>query len=88
MMDLATHKVIRPDSVVKVGPDGRIGDEVLVVAPALVRASRTERGVGKVVVCKATVLVRLDEPMGKRARGIKALGAWTPSWFGGDEGVE
>ena len=61
------------------------------IAPALLRIQqsdeegRRERGV---VVCKPTVLVKLDEPMGKRSRGInKALGAWTPSWFGGDEGA-
>lgn len=86
MVDLATHKVIRPDSALKVGEDGRIGEEMLVVAPALVREGG---GGGRVMVCKATVLVRLDEPMGKRGRGIRALGAWTPSWFGGGaDGVE
>lgn len=86
MMDLMTHKVIRPDSVLKVAEDGRIGEEVLVVSPALVRDQK--EGKGKVMVCKPTVLVKLDEPMGKRSRGIKALGAWTPSWLGGDDGVE
>ena len=78
--------MIRPDSALKVGEDGRIGEEMLVVAPALVREGG---GGGRVMVCKATVLVRLDEPMGKRGRGIRALGAWTPSWFGGGaDGVE
>ena len=86
MLDLTTHKVIRPDSILKVADDGRVGEEMLVVSPALVRDQRD--GKGKVMVCKPTVLVKLDEPMGKRSRGIRALGAWTPSWFGGDEGVE
>ena len=86
MVDVATHKIIRPDSVLKIGEDGRIGEEMLVVSPALVRDPK--EGKGKVLVCKPTVLVKLDEPMGKRGRGIKALGAWTPSWFGGDDGVE
>lgn len=83
MIDITTHKVIRPDSVLKVADDGRIGEEKLVVSPALLRLHRV--GKGKVLVCKPTMLVKLDEPMGKRSRGIKALGAWTPSWFGGDE---
>ena len=85
MMDVATHKMIRADSAVKAAEDGRIGEEVLVVCPALVRALRD--GKGRVVVCKATVLVKLDEPMGKRARsGMMALGAWTPGWLGGGGG--
>lgn len=81
-----THKVMRPDSILKVTDDGRIGEEMLVVSPALVRAQKD--GKGKVMVCKPTVLVKLDEPMGKRSRGIRALGAWTPSWLAGDDGVE
>ena len=97
MIDITTHKVIRPDSVLKVAQDGRIGEDVLVVSPALVRdrdqkddgnGNGNGSGKGKVMVCKPTVLVKLDEPMGKRSRGIRALGAWTPSWFGGDEEVE
>ena len=87
MVDLQTHKVIRPDSGLKVGDDGRIGEDVLVVSPALVRDSK-DGGRGKVLVCKPTVVVKLDEPMGKRSRGIRALGAWTPSWFFGDDGLE
>lgn len=86
MIDIMTHKIIRPDSMLKVAEDGRIGEEMLVVSPALVRDQKD--GNGKVMVCKPTVLVRLDEPMGKRIRGIKALGSWTPSWLGGDDGVE
>lgn len=84
MIDIATHKILRPDSALKVGEDGRIGEEVVVIAPALLRLLR--EGKGKVLVCKPIVLVKLDEPMVKRGRGIKALGAWTPSWFGGEEG--
>ena len=86
MIDLTTAKVIRPDSVLKIAEDGRIGEEMLVVSPALVRDQKD--GPAKVMVCKPTVLVRLDEPMGRRSRGIRALGAWTPSWLGGDDGVE
>ncbi|CAD6591487.1 MAG: hypothetical protein ASARMPREDX12_005190 [Alectoria sarmentosa] len=85
MMDIMTHKIIRPDSILKVAEDGRIGEEMLVVSPALVRNQRD--GNGRVMVCKPTVLIKLDEPMGKRSRGIRALGAWTPSWLGGDDVV-
>ena len=85
MMDNATHKVIRADSNVRVAEDGRIGEEMFVVAPGMVRGGEA----GKVVLTKPIVLVKLDEPMGKRAgRGIKALGAWTPSWFSGGAGEE
>ncbi|KAL9130080.1 MAG: hypothetical protein Q9217_001639 [Psora testacea] len=84
MMDNTTHKVIRPDSNLKTAPDGKIGEEMFVVSPGMVRSQRD--GVDKVVLCKPTILVKLDEPMGKRGRGIKALGAWTPSWLSaGDE---
>lgn len=72
--------------MLKIAEDGQIGEEMLVVSPAVVREQRD--GKGMVMVCKPTMLVRLDEPMGKRGRGIKALGAWTPSWLGGDDGVE
>lgn len=81
MVDMATNKVIRPDSVLKVADDGRIGEEMLIVQPSLVRGG--DGGSGGVTLCKPTVLVKLDEPMGKRSRGIKALGEWTGSWFGG-----
>ena len=82
MIDIATHKIIRPDSVLKVSEDGRIGEEVLVIVPALLRVHSE----GKVLICKPTRLVKLDEPMGKRNRGgIKALGSWTPSWLGGED---
>lgn len=78
MMDLFSHKIIRPDSVLKVAEDGRIGEQMLVVQPALLRSQKD--GGGTVVLCKPMVLVRLDEPMGRRNKGIRALS----SWFGGD----
>ena len=82
MVDCATHKIIRPDSVLKIGEEGRVGRELLTVTPALMRTRND--GVHRVVICKPTILVKLDEPMGKRSKGIKPLGSWTPSWFGGD----
>jgi hypothetical protein len=83
MIDIMSHKIIRPDSMLKVAEDGRIGEEKLVVSPALLRVHQDRKG--KVLICKPTILLELDEPMGKRSRGIRTLGAWTPSWFGGDE---
>lgn len=80
MMDNATHKIIRTDSNIRVAEDGRIGEEMFVVAPGMVRAGEGE----KMVLTKPIVLVKLDEPMGKKVgRGMKALGAWTPSWLSG-----
>ena len=86
MIDITTQKMIRPDSNLKIAEDGRIGQEMLVLAPAVLREQKG--GKSRILVSKPTVLVKLDEPMGKRSRGIRALGAWTPSWFGGDEPAE
>lgn len=78
MIDLSSHKIIRPDSLLKVGEDGRIGEQVLVVQPALIRTSR-EAG-PNAVLCKPSMLVRLDEPMGRKSKGMKVL----QQWFGGE----
>ena len=78
MMDLLSHKIIRPDSVLKVAEDGRIGEQMLVVQPALLRSQKD--GGGNAVLCKPIILVKLDEPMGKRNKGLRSLS----SWFGGD----
>lgn len=74
MMDLFSHKIIRPDSALKVAEDGRIGEQILVVQPALMR--RQKDGGGSVVLCKPTMLVKLDEPMGKRNKGFRAISSW------------
>lgn len=75
MMDILSHKFIRPDSVQKVAEDGRIGEQMLVVQPALLRDQKESNG--SVLLCKPTLLVRLDEPMGRRNRGtIKAFSSW------------
>lgn len=101
MMDVATQKFIKGDSNVRVREsDGRIGEEMFVVSPGMVRSveandeeERRERGrrLGKTVLVKPVVLVKLDEPMGKRGKGPgvglnRALGAWTGGWFGGGGG--
>ncbi|KAL8797967.1 MAG: hypothetical protein Q9182_007071 [Xanthomendoza sp. 2 TL-2023] len=81
ILDVATRKVLRQDSVLKVAEDGRIGEHVMVVQPLLLRMQRDSNG--GIALCKATVAVKLDEPMAKRAKGVRALGALS-SWFGGD----
>lgn len=83
MVDIATEKVLRPDSVLKIAEDGRIGEEMLVVTPALLRVQGD--GKSKMLVCKPRILVKLDEPMQKRGKGIKALGLYAPSWLGGSD---
>lgn len=80
MMDVASHKIVRPDSALKVAEDGRIGEQLFVLQPALVRSHKD--GGGNLVLCKPTMLVRLDEPMGRKNKGLRAL----HSWFGGDGG--
>ncbi|KAL8801673.1 MAG: hypothetical protein Q9182_004310 [Xanthomendoza sp. 2 TL-2023] len=81
ILDVATRKVLRQDSVLKVAEDGRIGEHVMVVQPLLLRMQRDSNG--GIALCKPTVAVKLDEPMAKRAKGVRALGALS-SWFGGD----
>lgn len=80
LVDMATNKIIRPDSMLKVSEDGRIGEEMMIVTPSLLR-TEDEKGTSQVLV-KPTVLVNLDEPMGKRGR-MKGLGEWAGSWFSG-----
>lgn len=80
MVDITSHKIIRPDSVLKIAEDGRIGEQMLVVQPALLRGQKDSGS--SIILCKPTVLVRLDEPMGRKNRGIKAL----TSWLAGDVG--
>jgi len=86
LVDMATNKILRPDSVLKVNEEGRVGEEMLIVTPSLLRTER-ERATS-VLLVKPSVLVRLDEPMGRRGR-MKGLGEWAGSWFGaGSPGSE
>lgn len=78
MMDVASHKIIRPDSALKVAGDGRIGEQMLVLQPALLRHQK--EGGSSLVLCKPIMLVRLDEPMGRKNKGMRAL----QSWFGAE----
>lgn len=79
MMDMTSHKMIRPDNVLKIDNDGRIGEQMLCVQPALLRTQRDS--VNSIILCKPTILVKLDEPMARRPRGIKAS---LTSWLGGE----
>ena len=82
MIDITTQKIIRPDSNLKTAEDGHIGQEMLVLTPALLRDQKD--GKSRLLICKPTVLVKLDQPMGKRSRVNRALGSWTLSLLGGD----
>lgn len=79
MMDMTSHKMIRPDNILKMADDGRIGEQMLCVQPALLRTNRDSAG--SIILCKPIILVKLDEPMARRSRGIKASFA---SWLGGE----
>lgn len=79
LVDIATNKILRPDSILKVNEEGRIGEEMLIVTPSLLRTEK-EKGTSHLLV-KPSVLVKLDEPMGRRGR-MKGLGEWAGSWFG------
>lgn len=81
LVDNATHKIIRPDSALKIGEAGRIGDEMLVVSPALLRR---RDGDHRAIITRPTVLVKLDQPMEKRGRGVKGFGSFVSSFLGGD----
>ncbi|KAI4099389.1 MAG: hypothetical protein LQ339_005979 [Xanthoria mediterranea] len=82
ILDVATQKVLRQDSVLKIAEDGRIGEYVMVVQPLLLRMQRDSHG--GIALCKPTVAIKLDEPMAKKAKGVRALGALS-SWFGGEQ---
>lgn len=84
LVDMGTNKILRPDSVLKVNEEGRIGEEMLIVTPSLLRMER--EGGKSALLVKACVLVRLDEPMGRRGR-MKGLGDWAGSWFGAGAAV-
>ena len=73
MIDMVSHKMIRPDSILKIAEDGRIGEQMLCVQPALLKAKHDAE---YIVLCKPVFLVKLDEPMAKRSRVNKGLANW------------
>lgn len=80
MIDVATQKVLRPDSVLKIADDGRIGEHVMVVQPLLLRMQKDSAA--GVALAKPAVAVKLDEPMAKRTKGVGKVAGWASSWFG------
>ena len=88
-IDISTHKMIRHDSALnKIAEDGKIGEEMLVISPALLRIVSEGEKRRKVLVAKPNILVKLDEPMMKKSRGMgmRAMGLLTPAWLGGSGG--
>lgn len=85
LVDNATHKVVRPDSVLKIAEDGRIGEELLVVSPALMRKKDEDH---RAIICRPTILLKLDQPMEKRSKGVKDFGSFVSSFLSGDGGVD
>lgn len=85
LTDLATNKLIRPDSLLKPNSEGRIGEEVLIISPTLVRIEEAKEGerAKNIMLVKPNVVVRLDEAMGRRNKGgMRGLGEWAGSFFG------
>ena len=83
LIDNTTHKIIRPDSSLKIADDGRIGHELLIVSPALLRKKDEDHSA---IISKPTILIMLDQPMEKRNRGIKGLTSIVSSFLGGEDG--
>lgn len=82
VLDVTTQKPLRHDSVLKVAEDGRIGEHVMVIQPLLLRMQKDSNG--GIALCKPIVAIKLDEPMAKRTKGVKAFAGWTSGWFGGE----
>ncbi|KAL8991881.1 MAG: hypothetical protein Q9188_007684, partial [Gyalolechia gomerana] len=69
IIDIATQKILRQDSVLKIAEDGRIGEGIFIVQPLLLRMQKGGTSNGGIALCKLAVAVRLDEPMAKRSKG-------------------
>lgn len=85
LIDNATHKIVRPDSAIKIANDGRIGNELLIVSPALMRQKDDGH---KTIVSKPTIIIKLDQPMEKRNKAMKGLSSFVTSFLGGDTTVD
>lgn len=81
LVDDATHRIIRPDSALKIGEDGRIGTELFVISPGLLRHKEGDQ---KAIISRPTVLVKLDQPMEKRGRSMKGFGSFVSNFLGGE----
>jgi hypothetical protein len=71
LRDITSHRRIRAD-IVKAGQDGRIGEEMLWVQPGLLKVPDNYKDI---LLCQPTILVKLDEPLGRPKRGVKTDGS-------------
>lgn len=63
IINTATCQALRKSDLVAVAQDGRIGEKLCVVHPALVLRRGIEQG--NIVLTKATILARLDYPVNR-----------------------
>ncbi|KAL9604642.1 MAG: hypothetical protein Q9219_000362 [cf. Caloplaca sp. 3 TL-2023] len=63
LVDVGTGKTLKPDSPVSVDEKGHIGAMIMILAPALYRCNP---GQDALQLAKATILVKLFKPLGRR----------------------
>lgn len=63
MVDIGTGKTLKADSPVEADEKGQIGQQILLLAPALFRC---DRGRKPFLLVKAVILVQLYKPLGRR----------------------
>ena len=68
LIDISTGKLLDVDSLVQANEAGEIGEEVMVLVPALYRC---EPGQDPLRLVKVTVLVELYSPLGRRPAVIR-----------------
>ncbi|KAI4195682.1 MAG: hypothetical protein LQ346_003375 [Caloplaca aetnensis] len=66
LVDIDTRKTLKPDSPVEASGNGQIGSGIMVLAPALYRC---DPGREALQIVKATFLIQLFKPLGRR-RGV------------------
>jgi len=67
MVDIKSGKRLKMDSQVVPNNNGRIGDQILILTPALIRC---QPGSMSVRLSQQAILVELDNPLGRRGRSI------------------
>jgi hypothetical protein len=71
LRDITSKRKILVD-IVKADQDGRIGEEMLWVQPGLLKVQDNDKNI---LLCQPTILVKLDEPLGRPKRGVKTDGS-------------
>lgn len=61
ILNVETSKIVNPNHVAKVGRNGQIGEEKLMVHPGIQRCGNGAQG--NVVLCKPVIVVDLDVPL-------------------------